>query len=187
MAHTFRQRRRGCGKRVIITWLKLRLHTEVPVESGPDERVSLRHARMSRKLRRYIGVHAEPPCHPVTDSSFIAGECSPAFSEQEDLAAWHAAADGPNRQDSEPGRRPGWGAVDTRRGSAAVSARRPPEINAGRPDTVGLPSGPSPLCDRSSCVDPVIAIKPDPRVLRSGEDLPCQECSACTKSCYPPA
>ena len=84
MAHTFRQRRRGCGKRVIITWLKLRLHTEVPVESGPDERVSLRHARMSRKLRRYIGVHAEPSCHPVTDSSFIAGECSPAFSEQED-------------------------------------------------------------------------------------------------------
>src|SRR5215204_4506206 len=102
MAHTFRQRRRGCGKRVIITWLKLRLHTEVAVESGPDERVAFGHARMSRKLRRYIGVHAEPSCHPVTDSSFVAGESSPAFSKQEDLAAWHAAVDGPSRHDSEP-------------------------------------------------------------------------------------
>src|SRR5829696_4296467 len=76
MAHTFRQRRRGWGKRVIITLLKLRLHTEVAVESGPNERVSLGHAMMSRKLRRYIGLQAEPPCHPVTDSSVVAGESS---------------------------------------------------------------------------------------------------------------
>src|SRR5215204_4149091 len=102
MAHTVRQRRRGYRKRMIITWLKLFLHAEVAVGSGPNERVSLGHIRMSRKLRRYIGVHAEPSCHPVTDSSFVAGESSPAFSKQEDPAAWCTAVDGPSRHDSEP-------------------------------------------------------------------------------------